>query len=445
MTNKITIPIFFLFVISLLNCKENNKVYDNATVITGGTILDLSNQGKSNKDLTEKAIIIKGDTIFAVIPASEISEKQKNVINAEGKYIIPGLTDGFTVINNQSYANAFLYMGITDVIGVESERRGDFFHDSDPGPNVHMLREVGEERVSDREISEIIENHHKSGAEILLLMYKLSPDQIKSANNEAKKYGMGTIGELGYTTYEEAVKTGVDAFVHTTRYSLDTAPDSLRLKVAEEPFSNKLGSPKWRYYKYLTELDTNNVDLIEHAKILGKSNSFLIPTFSLLYLNMPFSKNPWKEKVSSIIDEKDINRPANKITGKHTYSKKEQQAYNKTAETQLMIEKTYHKYGAKYLSGSATDVWGTMPGISLHQELEVLLRIGLSNREVLAASTSNFNDAFSLKFGKIEPGFKADILILDKNPLDNIQNLKGKKRLFLNGKEINLDSLLIKK
>ncbi len=444
MQKTATIFVFLLTIILLTNCKEK-KIYENATVIKGGTILDLSNQGKSNKDLTGKAVILKGDSIFAIVPESTISKKQKNIINCEGKFIIPGLTDGFAVINNQSYADAFLYMGITDVIGVESERRGQFYHNSDPGPDVHMLREVGENKMSNQEIIQAIKKHHKSGAEILLLMYKLTPDQVKSAYTEAKKYGMGVIGELGYTSYKKAIKIGVDAFVHTTRYSMDTAPDSLRLKVAEEPFSNKLGSPKWRYYRYLSNLDTDNVMLINHAKVLANSNSFIIPTFSLLYLNMPFSKNPWDEKVATVIDEKDINRPANKVTGKHDYSSEEQQAYNKTAETQLMIEKIYHTYGAKYLAGSATDVWGTMPGISLHQELEVLNRIGLSNREVLACATSNFNDAFGLKFGKIKPGFKANILILDKNPLKNLRNLKEKKRLLLNGKEINLDSLLIQK
>lgn len=425
-------------------CNEDKtQIYKDALLIKGGTIIDLSKNGKSDKDITDKAIVIKADTIFAIIPASDISEKQVNIIDAKGKYIIPGLTDGFAVINNQSYADAFLYMGITDIIGVESERRGLFFHNSNPGPNVHMLREVGEERITDEEIINTITEHYKSGAEILLIMYKLSPEQVKLAYSEAKKYGMGTIGELGFTSYKKGMDIGIDAFVHTTRYSLDIAPDSLSIKVAEEPFSNDLGSPKWRYYQMLTNLDSGNIALQKHAENLGKSNSYLMPTFSLLYLDMPFSKNPWKEKVSSIIDEKDINRAADKITGKHNYPIKELEAYQKLGHSELMIEQQYLKAGAKYLSGSATDVWGTMPGISLHQELEVLSRIGLSNREVLSCATSNFDDAFGLKFGKIKVGYKANILILDKNPIENIKYLKEHKKLILNGKEINLDSLLI--
>ena len=133
-----------------------------------------------------------------------------------------------------------------------------------------------------------------------------------------------------------------------------------------------------------------------------------------------------------------------KLPVSHNYPKKELESYQRLAKQQLMIEKVYYQHGAKYLSGSATDVWGSMPGISLHQELEVLHRIGLSNREVLAASTSNFNNAYGFKFGKVKKGFKANILILDKDPLKDLKNLKDNKQVILNGVEIDLEKLLVR-
>jgi hypothetical protein len=433
--------LILLIIIASISCSKK-QIYKDALIIKGGTIIDVSNNGKSNNDLSNKAIIIKADTIFKIVEIESLSEEQPSIIDASGKYIMPGLTDGFAVINNQSYANAFLYMGITDVIGVESFRRGKFYHDANPSPNVHMLEAVGSEVVTNQQILDTIHKHHKNNVEILLMMYKLTPKQLELAHTEAKKLDMGTIGELGFSSYKEGMNLGVDAFVHTTRYSLDVAPDSMALKVAEQPFSNNLGSPKWRYYQYLTNLKEGNKDLLQHAKNLGNSKSYIMPTFGLLYLDMPFGKNPWKEKVASIIDAKDVNRPADKVTGKHNYPPDELAAYQKLGFNELMIESTYYKNGAHYISGSGTDVWGTMPGISLHQELEVLSRIGLTNREVLASSTSNFNAAFGLKFGKLESGFKANILILDKNPLEDLKHLKEKKILILNGKQIDLEALL---
>ena len=158
-----------------ISCSENKTtIYDVDIIIKGGTILDLSKNGLSSKDLLNKAILIKGDTIFDIVDIETLSNKQENIIDATSKFIIPGLTDGFTVINNQSYANAFLYMGVTDIIGVESERRGEFYHNANPSPNIHMLREVGEEPVSDSEVIQTIKDHAKNKVEILLIMYGLN-------------------------------------------------------------------------------------------------------------------------------------------------------------------------------------------------------------------------------------------------------------------------------
>lgn len=136
--NYKNLSLLFLTIIVLFSCLTK-QIYEDALIIKGGTIIDVSQNGTSLNDLIDKAIIIKADTIFKIVNAAEISEAQENVIDASGKYIIPGLTDGFAVINNQNYTNAFLYMGITDVIGVESLRRGKFYHDANPSPNVHML------------------------------------------------------------------------------------------------------------------------------------------------------------------------------------------------------------------------------------------------------------------------------------------------------------------
>jgi imidazolonepropionase-like amidohydrolase len=107
-----------------------------------------------------------------------------------------------------------------------------------------------------------------------------------------------------------------------------------------------------------------------------------------------------------------------------------------------VLESSYYKAGAKYLAGSATDVWGTMPGISLHTELELLKRIGLTNREAIAAATVNFNEAFGWKFGKIERGFAADLIILNSNPLKDLKNLKDIYMLLKGGKIIDRKSML---
>ena len=68
--------------------------------------------------------------------------------------------------------------------------------------------------------------------------------------------------------------------------------------------------------------------------------------------------------------------------------------------------------------------------------------MGLSNCEVISSGTSNFSDVFGWKVGKIKEGYKADILILNNNPLKSIENLKKIFLLIHNGKIIKRESLL---
>ncbi|TFH38362.1 MAG: hypothetical protein E4G95_03720, partial [Bacteroidia bacterium] len=322
-------------------------------------------------------------------------------------------------------------------------RRGDLFTGANPSPRMVHLSDAGSEKVSDEELLRIIRQKAEEGTAVLLLMYKLTPRQLEMAVKEAKSLGMATIGELGYSSYSDGIDAGLDAFVHSTRYSLDIAPQELREAVAEDPFSDDPGSPKWQYYRYLAEVSQQDENFLQHASRLGDSYTYLMPTLSLLYLDIPGHINPWADPVASILDPADINNPANKSTGNHDYDVATQEAYTELGTNVLLNESTYFGSGAKYLAGSATDVWGTMPGISLHTELRLLASIGLSNRQAIAAATTNFCSAFGWKQkGNVEPGFFADIVILNSNPVDDLGNLNDIHLIMLNGDIVDRENLL---
>ncbi len=434
---------FLLITIFTFSC-SNPKPKKKYTLIKGGTLIDVSDFGHSNEDIESAFVLLEDDLIidYGKFPAEYPIPKNTKIIEASGKYILPGLIDGFAVLNNQSYANAFLYMGVTSIIGVDGGRRGDFFWDAMPSPDIYKLESVGEEPKTTEEHLADLHKLYDKGNKVVLLMYALTPDQLRTLKDEASTLGLASIGELGHTSYKEGMDIGINAFVHTTRYSLDVAPKEMADAVADEPFSNEMNSPKWKYYQYLYSLQPDNKALIKHAENLGNSSSFLLPTFSLLYLDLPEHENPWSFPISKIINSEDINNPANKISGNHDYEPEVQKNYTRMALQEYMIEKTYHSRGAKYLAGSACDVWGTMPGISLHTELESFKKLGLTNREVLATATANFNKAFGWKTGKIEKGFVANILILNTNPIDDLENLTDIHTLILRGKEINRQDLL---
>src|SRR5215469_9160145 len=94
-------------------------------VLIGGTIIDVSDWGRSAKDLQDTVVIVQGGRITDVGSRANLPvPKGARIIDCAGKFIIPGLIDGFTGMNSQAEANANLYMGVTSVVASSDNRRG---------------------------------------------------------------------------------------------------------------------------------------------------------------------------------------------------------------------------------------------------------------------------------------------------------------------------------
>ena len=84
-----------------------------------------------------------------------------------------------------------------------------------------------------------------------------------------------------------------------------------------------------------------------------------------------------------------------------------------------------------------------MPGISMHTELELLVRLGLTAREALAAATSNYSERFGWReLGLVEAGRRADLLILAADPTIDIANTRKIRSVILGGAVIDRAALL---
>jgi imidazolonepropionase-like amidohydrolase len=99
----------------------------------------------------------------------------------------------------------------------------------------------------------------------------------------------------------------------------------------------------------------------------------------------------------------------------------------------------FSKKGGKILIGTDALVPCTIPGISLHEELEEFVDAGLSPFAALKIATTNTYEFLgeSEKAGTIEVGKFANLLLLDKNPLENISNTKSINGIFIQDKWIS--------
>jgi len=116
-------------------------------------------------------------------------------------------------------------------------------------------------------------------------------------------------------------------------------------------------------------------------------------------------------------------------------------------ELQRKLAKLMIDSGGKLLTGTDCLNSYVLAGFSLHEELQELVSAGLSEFEVLKASTVNAAEFLKREqeFGTIEVGKVADLILLEGNPLDNILNTKKINGVIIKGKWIpdeELDTML---
>ncbi|KAH6871982.1 putative hydrolase [Thelonectria olida] len=109
-------------------------------------------------------------------------------------------------------------------------------------------------------------------------------------------------------------------------------------------------------------------------------------------------------------------------------------------EYALVNVKKLHDAGVRICAGTEANQTSHSPisiGESLHSELELLVRAGLTNREALRAATVIPTEVFGLQDrGALQPGMRADMIMLEGNPLDDINATRRIRKVWIQGIEV---------
>ena len=116
-------------------------------------------------------------------------------------------------------------------------------------------------------------------------------------------------------------------------------------------------------------------------------------------------------------------------------------------QKQLELILAMHRAGVKLLAATDSLGWYVVPGFSLHDELELFVKAGLNPMEALQTATRNPAIYLGLidMVGTVETGKKADLVLLEANPLENISNTKRINAVIVNGRlipRVSLDKML---
>ena len=226
----------------------------------------------------------------------------------------------------------------------------------------------------------------------------LSRDALRAAVTAAKANGVRPI--VHTTTPEdtiEAVDAGAALLVHVPQRGVLSDDDVQRLVAAGVPFVTTVRLPSASY-----ELAADGPIALE-TEMYDPS------------LLQPWLENP-RWELSGFSEE--IDRRHDEVA----------------AETEGNFRKLSDA-GARMFVGTDSGVHGIFPGASLHREMRLLVRLGMSPVDVLRAVTSEpgaFLDPTG-RIGRVAPGSRADLLLVRGNPSEDINALAAIEAVFVGG------------
>jgi imidazolonepropionase-like amidohydrolase len=434
----------------------------NVLVIKNVAIVDV----KANKVNRDKTVIIRGNRITSVSSKVAIP-KAATVIDAKGKYLIPGLWDmhAHTLTDNR-YEYSYPLLIANGVTGVRemgnnlppekvNQLRRDVSEGKMLGPRYGALTykildgpgtplAVAEAIATPERGREMVKMYKQQGADFIK-PYNLLPREVYLAIvDEATQEKIDVEGHVPFSmTAAEVSDLGQRTIEHNfdVLVSCSQNESALRKEIQSKPqlwgqaeakaaTTYDEEKAKKLFARFVHNDTWSCPTIIFYRPVILVGNDSLSMSDSTMKYIPKSQRESWHEGFQRL--SRNITIPE--------YRKIHYEMRSR------IVNEMYHA-GVHILAGTDTGAPFSVPGFSLHDELEQLVEAGLSPIDALRAAT--LNPAKFLhkekELGTVEKGKIADLVLLDANPLVNITNTKKIFAVIVNGKLLqrnDLDALL---
>ncbi|MFH6602351.1 amidohydrolase family protein [Maribacter algicola] len=466
------IAILFLILCMSVGCTEQK--IDATLLIKNVWVVDVK---KGNLLAAKKDIWINGDRIVQIRDHKEQTKSNNEIIDGSGKYIIPGLWDMHAHpddpemwrMDPDEYSRdqlmpLFVRYGVTgirdmagsmeviekwrtkirskELVGPEIVACGPLID----GPNPMWDGSVGISDLS--KVKPMVDSLKNSGADFLKI-YSLLPDSIYfELSKYARQLDFPHVGHVPLTvTTAEASIAGMKSQEHLLNLLMDCSARADQLYAKEVDYGD-ITNPVDKYV-YRNELMLDTYDE-EKARTLYetfvKNETWHTPTISMWYKNAYFEQEILKDSIHfkylpmymrNYWKPENNDHLQNRLPKIIMVKKKLVEAYKERIGEM-------NTAGVGLLAG--TDVGANplcFPGLSLHYELQMLVESGLTPAEALRTATLNPALYFEKENvqGSVDEGKLADLVLLDANPLEDIENTKRINAVVLKGEVFDYERL----
>ena len=427
------------------------------------TVIDAINPIRNNQ-----TVLIDQKRIVDIIDSSvalDITATQE--LDASGQYLIPGLWDfhvhfTFDKRFTDAMAGLFLYHGITnvrdtgglleDLLPVVDTLRNagsnapniwysgplldgkDVVYDGVHFPGLGIANPTPE--AARANIAEI----HAAGASFLKIYEMVTPEVFAAIVEEAGARNLPIDGHVPLSMRARDVAPLVQSLEHLRNYEMDCVSDSeLWLATRQAELANVANEPGNVLRSRLHTLQRLTAITSEDAEVCAETTEALKATITVPTLRMnsmdlyvPFARDDFDRAMdlipASVSEEWRAARDA--------LAASEEAVDTTFAEWSLRRTGELHLAGAPIAAGTDTPIGWSIPGYSLHTELEQYVEVGMTPLEALHSATVKPAEFFGLEkeMGQIKAGFLADAVLLSADPMDDIRNTRSIEAVIHQGK-----------
>ena len=435
------------------------------TYITHVTVVDT----KTGKEIQDRTIVVSGDRISEVRDSKEIKPPAgAKIVDGRGKYLIPGLWDVHVHAVYADRLDSMFPMFVANgVLGIRdmgtsmpladiSRVRQEIANGSRLGPRIVAAGPILDGRpkplrpnflaiTTPEEGRDTVRRLKTGGADLIKVYSWLSRDSFLAIAEEAKKQNIPVSGHVPFLVSAlEASDAGQKSMEHIfgIYLSCSSREEELRSEMLKAGV-NLSGSERIRL-----ELDeaAASYDERKAANVFGhlaKNGTWLVPTFAAVVpdseiFDAHVTTDPRLKYIPPVIQKRWTEAASAGAAIK-----------SKSFERKLQIVGAVHRAAVPLLAGTDT-AWiqpYTYAGFSLHDELALLVRAGLTPMESLQTATINPARFLGMEkdLGTIEKGKVANLVLLDADPVSDIRNTTKISEVFVGGKEFDrlaLDQML---
>jgi hypothetical protein len=402
-----------------------------------------------NNMLENATVVIKDKKIVSI---NEPIPYGATIIEGNGKWLIPGLIDmhvhnladinfssnyptkGATLFTDtQDFMLLYISNGVTTVFELSGRvehfgQRNEIAKGKVIGPRIALAFLIDGEDASGNvantpsEGRQTVRIAKSQGYEFIKVYSRLNIETYKAIIDEANKQEMKVIGHIPMAFKGATVEAFVPHFgmvAHAEEFSKQTY--ELTPQMAEQFAKLSKQNGTW-----VTPNLSNLVWIANQARSLeGILN---LPSFEYVH---PLMQSKW-------ITSNQYNQGTSP----------ERVAYfDSLVDFHVLLLKAFKKEGVPIVAGTDAGTSGIVWGFSLHDELELLVEAGLTQEEALVSATRLPATWLEIddKIGTVEVDKYADLVLLDANPLEDINNTRKISGVFVNGhwlNKIEIDAML---